>query len=135
MLIHGYTVTPTNWKLIWPEPEVTPEVNKVEATPVATGFLSTFLNLFRTTRMGEVVPEQPPILPQLDLNSVTIQCSGLEFDTIGKLYDVIVEGHAFIGIWAMSKSPVDWTTGLMTVVCKCSDYFELSEEELERVLP
>ena len=128
MLIHGYEVTPTNWKLNWPEAEaqlpVTPEKPQ--------GFLASLLSLF-STPMFSGVPEQTPALPDLDLNHVSIVCHGSEFDTIGKLHDVIVEGHAFIGLWATSKTPVDWTTGLMTVVCRCSDYFELSEEELERV--
>jgi Rieske Fe-S protein len=96
------------------------------------------MRLFRNTptHMGVAVlpPEQSiPVLPHIDLDCVTIQCHGSEFDMIGKLHNVIVGEHAFIGLQAVGKTPVDWTTGLMIVTCKCSDYFELSEDELMRV--
>lgn len=138
MFIHGYEVQPTTWKLFWPEPAtepevVEPEVQTPEALPKPKGFMATFMNLFRTQPVGVAVPQHVSHMPKLDMNCITLECGGHEFDTVGAMHDVVIEGHVFLGLKATAKTPVDWKTGRMTVTCKCSDYFELTEEELERL--
>lgn len=140
MHIHGYEVQLTYWKLIWPESSVVEaEVVKVEVPKAQVvppkGLMATFMSLFRAAPVGVVaVPERVmPSMPKLDMNCITIECDGQAFDTIGAMHDVVIEGHVFLGLKATAKTPVDWQTGLMIVTCKCSDYFELTEEELERI--
>ena len=135
--IQGHYLVPTDWKILWPEPVGLPSHTAV-SKPEKRGLFSSFVRwlmdpvLFTYSTPAMALAGIQP-LPKLDPNSITIECHGSEFDSIGKVHDVIIEGYALIGLKAFSKTAVDWETGNMTVCCNCQDFFELSESEHDLV--
>ena len=150
--IQGHYLVPTDWRIIWPEPSglvptsnsrFTPaeaSITEEVARPKKKGIISSFVSWLMDPVLFTYSHSSPAtmlsriqVLPKLDPKSITLECHGSEFDSIGKVHDVIIEGYALIGLKASSKTAVDWETGNMTVCCSCVDFFELNESEYNLV--